>query len=38
MRKNTLILTMIAVMMLCFMPIAQAQSGNDTVTTQDVKK
>jgi TolA-binding protein len=38
MRKNTLILTMIAVMMFCFMSIAQAQSGNDTVAAQDVKK
>jgi len=38
MRKNTLILSMITVMTLCFMPIAQAQSGNDTVTAQDVKK
>lgn len=38
MRKNTLIVTMIAVMMFCFMPVAQAQSGNDTVTAQDVKK
>lgn len=38
MRKNTLILTMIAVVTLCFIPIAQAQSGNDTVTAQDVKK
>ena len=38
MRKNTLIATIITVMSLCFMPIAQAQSGNDTVTAQDVKK
>jgi len=38
MRKNTLILTIIAVMMFCFMPIAQAQSDKDTVTAQDVKK
>lgn len=38
MRKNTLILTMIAVMTLCFMPIVQAQSGNDAATAQDVKK
>jgi TolA-binding protein len=38
MQKNTLILTMIAVMMFCFMPIAQAQSDKDTVTAQDVKK
>lgn len=38
MRKNTLILTMITVMTLCFIPLAQAQSGNDTVTAQDVKK
>jgi len=38
MRKNTLILTMIALMMFCFMSIAQAQSGNDTVAAQDVKK
>ncbi len=29
---------MIAVLMLCFLPIAQAQSSNDTVTAQDVKK
>jgi TolA-binding protein len=38
MRKNTLMLTIIAVMTLCFMPVAQAQSGNDAVTAQDVKK
>ncbi len=38
MRKNSLILGMIAVMVFGFMPIAQAQSGNDTVTAQDVKK
>lgn len=39
MRKNTLIFTVIAVMALCFFtPIAQAESGNDTVTAQDVKK
>jgi chromosome segregation ATPase len=29
---------MLAVMTLCFMPLAQAQSGNDTATAQDVKK
>lgn len=38
MRKNRLILGMLAVMMFCFMPIVQAQSGNDTVTAQEVKK
>ncbi len=38
MRKNRLIVSMIAVMVFCFMPIVQAQSGNDTVTAQDVKK
>lgn len=38
MRKNSLILGIIAVMVFCFMPIAQAQSGNDAVTAQDVKK
>lgn len=38
MRKNSLILGIIAVMVFSFMPIAQAQSGNDTVTAQDVKK
>jgi len=38
MRRNTLIVTMFALMTLCFMPIAQAQSGNDTVTAQDVDK
>lgn len=38
MRKITLILTMITVMALCFIPLAQAQSGNDTTTAQDVKK
>lgn len=38
MRKNSLIATIITVMTLCFMPIAQAQSGNDTVTAQDIKK
>ncbi|MEC9491134.1 hypothetical protein [Flexistipes sp.] len=38
MRNNTLILTIVAVMTLCFMSTAQAQSGNGTVTAQDVKK
>ena len=38
MRKKRFILSMIAVMVFCFMPIVQAQSGNDTVTAQDVKK
>lgn len=38
MRKKRLILSMIVVMVLCFMPTVQAQSGNDTVTAQDVKK
>ncbi len=38
MQKHTLIFTMIAVVMFCFMPIAQAQPGNDTVTAQEVKK
>ncbi len=38
MRKNRLIVSMIAVMVFCFIPIVQAQSGNDTVTAQDVKK
>jgi len=38
MRRNTLIVTMFTLMTLCFMPIAQAQSGNDTVTAQDVDK
>lgn len=39
MRKNTLIFTVMAVMTLCFLiPIAQAESGNDTITAQDVKK
>ena len=38
MLKNTLILTMVAVMTLCFIPIVNAQSGNSTVTARDVKK
>lgn len=39
MRKNTLIFNVMAVMTFCFfIPIAQARSGNDTVTSQDVKK
>ena len=38
MLKNTLMLSMIAMMTLCFMPIAQAKSGSDTVTAEDVKK
>lgn len=38
MRNTSLICTMIAVMTFCFMPIAQAQSGNDSVTAEDVKK
>ena len=37
MRKHTLIITMIAVLMLCFIPTTQAKAGNDTVTSQDVK-
>lgn len=37
MRKNTLPIALIAVMILCFMPITDAQSGNDTATAQDVK-
>ncbi len=37
MKKNTLMITMIAVIMLCFIPNSQAKSGNETVTSQDVK-
>lgn len=38
MLKNILILTMFAVITICFMPVVHAQSGNGTVTAQDVKK
>lgn len=37
MQKNTLAIIMIAVFTLCFVPITQAKSGNETVTAQDVK-
>ncbi len=38
MGKQLLIPVLIAVLMICFLSIAQAQSGNDTATAQDVKK
>ena len=38
MQKNRLILTFVAVMTLCFMPLVQAQSGKDAATAQAVKK
>lgn len=38
MRKYTLIITLIAVMMLLFTLSAQAQSHSDTVTAEDVEK
>jgi peptidoglycan hydrolase CwlO-like protein len=37
MRKNTLILIMMAVVTLFFIPITQGKASNDTVTSQDVK-
>jgi len=37
MRKKTLIITMIAVLMLFFIPTSQTKAGNDTVTSRDVK-
>lgn len=38
MQKNIWLFTCVAVMMLCFMPPGQAQSSNDSVTAQDIKK
>ncbi|MFO7750684.1 MAG: hypothetical protein R6V54_11400 [Desulfobacteraceae bacterium] len=38
MRTNTVILSMVAVLVFCLMPIVQAQSDNDKVTAREVKK